>query len=143
MFQVLRSEGLVTTAILGFIVLIASLGLYAAASLIIIEKQGQRAMLAAMGMPAEQIRAAFTCSGIWLSILGAFSGFALGAAVVGAQAKWGLLQLGDGYLVNAYPVRWDLGEYLAVLVLVGLIGSCLAWLAGRQAGSDTRLLRSA
>jgi len=143
MFQVLRSEGLVTTAILGFIVLIASLGLYAAASLIIIEKQGQRAMLAALGMPAEQIRAAFTWSGIWLSILGAFSGFALGAAVVGAQAKWGLLQLGDGYLVNAYPVRWDLAQSLAVLVLVGLIGSCLAWLAGRQAGSDTRLLRSA
>jgi lipoprotein-releasing system permease protein len=100
-------------------------------------------MLAALGMPAEQIRAAFTWSGIWLSILGAFSGFALGAAVVGAQAKWGLLQLGDGYLVNAYPVRWDLAQSLAVLVLVGLIGSCLAWLAGRQAGSDTRLLRSA
>jgi lipoprotein-releasing system permease protein len=143
MFQVLRSEGLATTAILGFIVLLASLGLYAAASLIILEKQGQRAMLAALGMPADRIRSAFTWSGIWLTLIGALLGFTLGAAVVAAQAQWGLLQLGSGYVVDAYPVQWNVGQSLAVLILVILIGSVLSWLAGRQAGSDTKLLRSA
>jgi len=143
MFQVLRSEGLATTAILGFIVLLASLGLYAAASLIILEKQGQRAMLAALGMPAERIRSAFTWSGIWLTLIGAMLGFVLGAAVVAAQTQWGLLKLGEGYVVDAYPVQWALGQSLAVLALVVLIGSVLSWLAGRQAGSDTKLLRSA
>jgi lipoprotein-releasing system permease protein len=143
MFQVLRSEGLATAAILGFIVLLASLGLYAAASLIILEKQGQRAMLAALGMPAERIRAAFMWSGIWLSLLGAAGGQLLGATVVLAQAQWGLLKLGEGYVVDAYPVRWDWGQSLAVWGLVAGLGALLSWLASRQAGSDTKLLRSA
>ncbi len=143
MFQVLRSEGLATAAILGFIVLLASLGLYAAASLIILEKQGQRAMLAALGMPAERIRTAFMWSGIWLSLLGAAAGELLGGAVVAAQAQWGLLQLGEGYVVEAYPVHWDWVEALSVWVLVAGLGTLLSWLASRQAGSDTRLLRSA
>jgi lipoprotein-releasing system permease protein len=143
MFRVLRSEGLATTAILGFIVLLASLGLYAAASLIILEKQGQRAMLAALGMPADRIRAAFTWSGIWLTLIGAILGFTLGAAVVAAQAQWGLLKLGEGYVVDAYPVQWSVVQSLAVLALVVVIGGLLSWLAGRQAGSDTKLLRSA
>jgi lipoprotein-releasing system permease protein len=143
MFRVLRSEGLATTAILGFIVLLASLGLYAAASLIILEKQGQRAMLAALGMPADRIRAAFTWSGIWLTLIGAILGFTLGAAVVAAQAQWGLLKLGEGYVVDAYPVQWSVVQSLAVLALGVVIGGLLSWLAGRQAGSDTKLLRSA
>jgi len=143
MFRVLRSEGLATTAILGFIVLLASLGLYAAASLIILEKQGQRAMLAALGMPADRIRAAFTWSGIWLTLIGAILGFTLGAAVVAAQAQWGPLKLGEGYVVDAYPVQWSVVQSLAVLALVVVIGGLLSWLAGRQAGSDTKLLRSA
>ncbi len=143
MFRVLRSEGLATTAILGFIVLLASLGLYAAASLIILEKQGQRAMLAALGMPADRIRAAFTWSGIWLTLIGAILGFTLGAAVVAAQAQWGLLKLGEGYVVDAYPVQWSVVQSLAVFALVVVIGGLLSWLAGRQAGSDTKLLRSA
>jgi lipoprotein-releasing system permease protein len=143
MFRVLRSEGLATTAILGFIVLLASLGLYAAASLIILEKQGQRAMLAALGMPADRIRAAFTWSGIWLTLIGAILGFTLGAAVVAAQAQWGLLKLGEGYVVDAYPVQWSVVHSLAVLALVVVIGGLLSWLAGRHAGSDTKLLRSA
>lgn len=143
MFQVLRSEGLATAAILGFIVLLASLGLYAAASLIILEKQNQRAMLAAIGLPEDRIRSAFTWSGIWLTLLGAIAGFLVSAGIVAAQAQWGLLTLGDGYLVDAYPVKWSPSQSLSVLVLVVLIGSSLSWLAGRQAGSDTKLLRSA
>ena len=143
MFQVLRSEGLATTAILGFIVLLASLGLYAAASLIILEKQGQRAMLAALGMPADRIRAAFTWSGIWLTLIGAILGFTLGATVIAAQTQWGLLKLGEGYVVEAYPVQWSVAQSLAVFALVVVIGGLLSWLAGRQAGSDTKLLRSA
>jgi lipoprotein-releasing system permease protein len=143
MFRVLRSEGLATTAILGFIVLLASLGLYAAASLIILEKQGQRAMLAALGMPADRIRAAFTWSGIWLTLIGAILGFTLGAAVVAAQTHWGLLKLGEGYVVDSYPVQWSVVQSLAVFALVVVIGGLLSWLAGRQAGSDTKLLRSA
>ena len=143
MFQVLRREGLATTAILGFIVVLASLGLYAAASLIILEKQGQRAMLAALGMPEARIKAAFTWSGIWLTAVGALLGLGLGAAVVAAQTQWGLLKLGPGYVVEAYPVAWNWGQALGVLGLVLVLGSGLAALAGRQAGSDTKLLRSA
>jgi hypothetical protein len=54
-----------------------------------------------------------------------------------------LLQLGEGYVVDAYPVHWDWTEALAVWVLVAGLGTLLSWLASRQAGSDTRLLRSA
>jgi lipoprotein-releasing system permease protein len=82
-------------------------------------------------------------SGIWLSLLGAAGGQLLGATVVLAQAQWGLLKLGEGYVVDAYPVRWDWGQSLAVWGLVAGLGALLSWLASRQAGSDTKLLRSA
>jgi hypothetical protein len=62
---------------------------------------------------------------------------------VGAQAQWGLLKLGEGYVVDAYPVRWALGQSVAVLGLVVALGALLSWLAARQASSDTKLLRSA
>ena len=55
----------------------------------------------------------------------------------------GLLKLGEGYVVEAYPVQWSVVQSLAVFALVVVIGGLLSWLAGRQAGSDTKLLRSA
>ena len=63
--------------------------------------------------------------GMAINVLGGLSGALLGALLVMGQAKFGWLTL-EGSVVPAYPVRlsaWDVMGTLAVVVLVGGIGS--------------------
>ena len=55
-------------------------------------------------------------------------------------------QMACGTLIGAlvgFVESVSVAQSLAVFALVVVIGGLLSWLAGRQAGSDTKLLRSA
>jgi len=141
LFKVMKSEGLITTGILGFIVLLASLGLYSATVLLSLEKERQRAILHAMGMPEKTIRRTFWWSGLWVSIAGGCLGWVLGSALVYGQAKFGWITLGQGYVVEAYPVSFHPAESLLVLIFVFAVGGGLARWATYRLKSPLTILR--
>ena len=143
LFRVMKSEGLITTAILSFIVLLASLGLYSATVLLGMEKEGQRSILRAMGMPEHTVRLSFWWSGIWVSALCGCIGWILGSGLVAGQAAFGWVPLGNGYVVTAYPVHFSWLQSIAVGGFVVLVGAVLSWLATRKLKTSLYGLRGA
>jgi len=128
LFRVMKSEGLITTAILAFIVLLASLGLYSATVLLGMEKSSQRAILRAMGMSERHVRLSFWWSGLWVSGLGALIGWGIGGLLIAGQAHFGWVSLGTGYVVASYPVAYSWVQALWVFGFVLLVGGLLsAW----------------
>ena len=143
LFRVMKSEGLITAGILGFIVLLASLGLYSATVLLSLEKVGQRAILHAIGMPLNRIRWTFWWSGLWISILGSFVGLLLGWLLVYIQDQTGFVHLGNGYgyVLRAYPVEFNLMQSIGVFFFVITVGCILSGWATYKMKTSLAVLR--
>ncbi len=141
LFRVMRSEGMITTAILAFIVLLASLGLYSATVLLGMEKVQQRAILRAMGMSEAQVRRSFWWSAMWVSAVGGLGGWILGTLLVWGQSTFGWVKLGSGYVVESYPMAFHAGQSLVVFAFVLFVGSLLGWGATARLQSPLSGLR--
>ncbi len=141
LFRVMQSERIITTAILAFIVLLASLGLYSATVLLGMEKVQQRAILRAMGMPEGMVRQSFWWSTMWVSALGGLAGWFLGVLLVIGQSSFGWVKLGSGYVVEAYPMSIHWGQSVVVFGFVLFVGALLGWGATARMQSPLTGLR--
>tara|TARA_B110000003_G_scaffold146690_1_gene147683 strand:+ start:3417 stop:4634 length:1218 start_codon:yes stop_codon:yes gene_type:complete len=140
-FKVMKSEGLITSAILAFVVLLASLGLYSSTILSGMEREPQSAILSALGLSEKKIRQSFFWSGTWVSIVGSIIGLIFGGFAIWAQTVFGLIPLGDGYIVEAYPVEFSFLQSMQVCAYVILIGMILSFFASQKIAVNTLRLR--
>ena len=71
----------------------------------------------------------------WLiSMIGALSGLVIGVLLCWLQQEFGLLRLGDSgaFIVEAYPVKLEWGDTLAVTAVVLLLGMLTASFPARM-----------
>lgn len=123
--QTNRAEKWATFAILSFILVVAAFNIMASLTMLLLDKKRDLEVLRAMGMPIAMMERTFGLQGMAINVLGGVSGALLGTLLVMGQAQFGWLTL-EGSVVPAYPVRlsaWDVLGTLAVVVLVGGIGS--------------------
>ncbi len=140
-FRVMESEGLITSAILGFIVLLASLGLYSSIILTGLEREPQSAILSALGFQKNKIQQSFFWNGTWISILGSLIGLSISLLAIRLQTQFGLIKLGEGYIIKAYPVQFSLLQSIEVCTFVIAIGMTLSFIASKRISIDTLKLR--
>ncbi len=128
-FKVLQSEGLMTYLILSLTLAIACFTILGAITISLVEKRRDLFTLWSIGMPRSSIRRLFFRRGMQITLIGGVSGMILGVAVVALQHRFGLLKLGSGYAVDAYPVRISAEDMLLVtctLLVLGGLSSLLA-----------------
>lgn len=115
--------------ILTFILIVASFNVIGSLTMLIIEKKKDISVLRSMGTDMVSIRKIFLIEGWAISIIGAFTGLALGAFICWLQQTFGLIQLkGSGsFVLDAYPVQMVLADFLLVLLTVIGIGYFAAW----------------
>lgn len=135
-FKVLQSEGLITYLVLTFILLIASFGILSSVNILILEKRKDLHTLWSMGASGKLLRRIFMFEGLLISLGGAFSGFILGLIVVILQKEFGLLSMGQGYIVEYYPVELRLTDIIQVIVTILVVGVSISWLAVRRLKVD-------
>lgn len=112
-----------TFLILSFIMLIATFNIVSSLSMIQIEKKGDVLLFRNLGADGKMVRRIFTLQGVMISFFGVISGMLLGVGIVALQENFGLLKMGDGFMVNAYPVelRWlDLAAIFIVVMIMGI-----------------------
>ena len=98
--------------------------------MLMIEKKNDVCTLRNMGASDTQIRNIFLLEGWMISAFGAFIGIVIGVVLCLAQQYFGIIKLGDAsgaFIIDSYPVRLMLGDVLAVLVTVLVIGFLAAW----------------
>lgn len=132
LFKVMKSEGLVTYLVFSLILAIASFSILGALTMLMLDKKDQLHTLQSLGMTTATIQRIFLYEGLLITIVGAGIGLALGVLVFWLQDQFGLVVLGQGYVVESYPVSlrfWDLPKVLGTVVL---LGGSITWIASRR-----------
>jgi len=126
-FKIMKIEKWFTYLILCFILLIASFNIIGSLSMLIIDKKGDIETLRNLGANNQLIRRIFLFEGWLISGVGAISGIALGALLCLLQQYFGILKLGTGYVVDAYPVLTNPMDLVLVFVTVLFMGFLAAY----------------
>lgn len=136
LYQVLKTEKWATYAILLFVLLIASVNMIGALSLLVLEKRKDMAILSAMGATKGMIRTTFLLEGMLWSCIGGVTGLIFGGGICLAQQTFGLVKLGDSFVIKAYPVALLYQDFLLVFVTVLAVGLIAAWYPSGKAIPD-------
>ena len=129
-YRIMKIERWVTTAILGFIILIISFNIIGSLTMLVLEKAKDISILKAMGGNSTLIKRIYLLNGMLASTIGAGAGLLLGYAVCLLQIKFHFLKLGNGsnssFVIDYYPVvlKWsDPVITIAIIVSVSLFAS--------------------
>jgi len=123
----MKIEKWITYLILCFIVLIASFNIIGSLSMLIIDKKSDIQTLRNLGADNQMIKRVFLFEGWLISGVGALIGIGLGSVLCLVQQYFGLLRLGTGYVVDAYPVVTNVLDILLVLITVLVMGFLAAY----------------
>ena len=121
-FKIMKIEKWITYLILCFILLIAVFNIIGSLSMLIIDKRDDILTLRNLGADNLLIKRIFVFEGWFISAVGAVAGIILGTAICLLQEHLGLLKMGEGYVVDAYPVATHFFDILLVLVTVLIMG---------------------
>lgn len=121
-FHIMRLEKWITFLILAFILLIASFNIIGSLSMLIIEKKEAIQTLSFLGASKKNIRQIFLLEGWLISAMGAFIGVFLGTGICWLQEKYGIIRLGEGYIVDVYPVAIHPSDIALILLTVLAMG---------------------
>ena len=129
-YKIMKIERWVTTAILGFIILIISFNIIGSLTMLVLEKAKDISILKAMGGTSTLIQRIYLMNGMLASTIGAGVGLLLGYAVCLLQMKYHFLKLSNGgdssFVIDYYPVilKWtDPLVTIAIIVSVSLFAS--------------------
>lgn len=126
-FNIMKIEKWITFLILSFILLIASFNIIGSLSMLIIDKKNDINTLESLGANKTTIRRIFLIEGWLISFVGAFVGVSLGTILCLVQEKIGIIKLGPGFVVDAYPVITNSGDILLIFSTVLVMGLIAAW----------------
>jgi len=126
-FKIMLIEKWITYLILCFILLIASFNIIGSLSMLIIDKKADIETLRNLGANNQLIKRIFLFEGWMISAVGALVGIGLGGMLCLLQEHFGFLKLGNGYVVDAYPVVTDFMDMILVFVTVLVMGFLAAY----------------
>lgn len=133
-YRMMQIEKWVTFLIMSFILLIAAFNIIGSLSMLIIEKQSDMITLRNLGADKDLICKIFLLEGWLISGFGAICGIIIGVLICLIQQHFGLLTLGNSgmFIVDAYPVKLEAIDVIAVLSIVTIVGFITAWIPVRQ-----------
>jgi lipoprotein-releasing system permease protein len=143
LYFILKSERWAVYAILTMMLLIASFNIIGSLSMLVIEKEKDIAILNTMGMPQNMIKKIFIATGILISLIGASIGSVVAWIVCWIQIQFGIVKMGESgsFLVDAYPVRLSVFDFILVMATVIMIAFIASWIPAVKASKKAIELR--
>jgi lipoprotein-releasing system permease protein len=143
-YRIMRSEKWAIFFILSFILVIASFNIIGSLTMLILDKQGDIETLDSLGASGTLIKRIFLLEGWMISITGAVIGLFLGSLISWLQQEYGLIKLsGSGsFIIDAYPVVFQIMDVVKVFFTVLSIGFIAAWIPVRYIARQYRLNRT-
>ena len=108
------------------------LNLIASLSLLVMDKKKDISILRSMGMEVSQIRSIFRVEGVMIAALGVVAGLVLGFVICFVQQRFGIIKMGDNFVVSAFPVAMRWVDFLATFLMVITISSLAVLFAVRK-----------
>ncbi len=123
-FRMIAIEKWITFAMLGFILLLASANIIATLSMLILEKEGNIRILAAIGAPPGFTGKIFVWQGAMIIISGTVAGILLGILLVLLQQWFGIIKFSADpamLTTSVYPTVLKAGDILVTLCASAII----------------------
>ena len=141
MLRTVKIEKLFVFIIFTFIILVSSINIFFALSMLAIDKKKDVSMMFSMGATERQIRNIFLAEGGIISITGAFVGLILGLVLCVLQQEVGLVGMGlETSVVNFYPVKMEWQDFaitsLTIMAITFLVSFRPAYLASKYSGIE-------
>jgi lipoprotein-releasing system permease protein len=129
LFKIMKSEKLAVFMILTFILIIATFNVVGSLSMLILDKKKDIAVLKSLGAKTSLVRRIFMTEGMLISLSGAVIGLLLGFVICFLQQTFGFIKIGNSgsFLVEAYPVKIVITDFIWVLLIDVVVGFVAAW----------------
>jgi lipoprotein-releasing system permease protein len=124
LYKIINSEKWAVFLIGIFILLIAAFNITGSLTMLIVDKTRDIKTLRSLGLPSRRIRKIFFLEGLLISLIGMAGGLLLGAALVWIQQQSGYVMIN---LYDAYPVQFQLNDFILVGFTVAGIGAVASW----------------
>ncbi|MFA5669564.1 MAG: ABC transporter permease [Balneolaceae bacterium] len=133
MYDVMYLEKWSSYIILMIIIIVAVLNIIGSLTMIVIQKQRDIGILMSMGYTKNAIKSIFRKQGLYIGLIGCFSGGTMGLLLSWGQMKYGFVKLSSAFIIDAYPV--EIRALDVTLVLVGSLVLCLlaSWYPAHRA----------
>jgi lipoprotein-releasing system permease protein len=113
-----------------------------ALTMLVLEKQKDISILQSMGAAKNMVLKIFLSEGLLLAGIGAASGIVLALIICWLQVQFKLIKLeGGSFLIDYFPVKLQLSDFVLVASTVSLIAFIASWLPARKAARQDIGLR--
>jgi len=138
LYRVLKLEKLFASIAAVLLLIIGSINIYFSLMMLALDKKRDITVLASLGADSQLLQRVFITEGLLIAAIGTISGLLFGALIVVLQQNFNLVSMGmDTAVVDGYPVKMDITDFLYVFVVMTvvtiLISSRPASLASRFA----------
>lgn len=143
LYATIRLEKWAIYAIFSLILLVAAFNMIGALSMLVLEKKKDIQVLQAMGADRSLVRRIFLSEGLLLAIIGAAGGIIIALLLYYLQVNYKLVPIqGESFLIDYYPVKLVVWDFLLVLSTVLLIGLLASWFPAARAAKQRFELRN-
>jgi lipoprotein-releasing system permease protein len=143
LYGVMNMERWIIYGVLCLILVVAAFNMIGALTMLVLEKQKDISVLHALGANRKFIQKIFLGEGMLLAFIGTVGGMLLALIIVVLQVKFHLIPLqGGSFLIDYFPVKLRLMDFVLVTVTVFVIALLAAWIPSRKAAQQEFSLRS-
>ncbi len=143
LYSAMQLERWAIYAVLCLILVIAAFNMIGALFILILEKQKDIHVLKAMGASNSVINRIFLTEGMLLAFIGSAGGMLVAYLLAWLQLKFHLVPLkGGSFLIDYYPVKLKLTDFLLVSATVFVIALIASWVPARKAALTEVSLRT-
>jgi lipoprotein-releasing system permease protein len=143
LYTTIKLEKLAIYGIFSLILVVAAFNMIGALSMLVLEKKKDIQVLMAIGADQSLIQKIFLVEGILLSTIGTVGGMIIAVILYYLQVTYKLVPLqGETFLIDYYPVKLSVTDFLLVGLTVFTIGVVASWIPSRKATSAKMELRN-
>ncbi len=129
--------------ILSLILVVAAFTMIGALTMLVLEKQKDIAVLTSLGADRSLVQKIFLSEGMLLALIGGGVGMLLALGIAVLQMKTHFIPLtGGSFLIDYFPVKLRLFDFLLVSATVFVIAFIASWIPARKAARQKYSLRS-
>lgn len=122
-FRIMEIEKFISYLFLTFILIIATFNVIGSLSMLIVDKREDAQTLRNLGASNQLIERIFMFEGWLIAAYGAIIGIVLGVILCLIQHHFGIITLGNNFIVEAYPVSVHFTDVLLIFVTVLVVGA--------------------
>ena len=140
--KVMRIEKWISFLITGLTMLLIAFNLLGALWMIVLDKRKDISVLKALGLGEEQVKWLFLKLGFLITVVGIILGFTIALVLYYIQKEFGLIGVPASFMMDSYPVKLKMHDFLIVFVTVFTIGGLASLLPALKAAQNMTILRS-